>query len=47
MAGILTFSSLPAAIHAGFQVEQPFERGYVVRCQTLRGWLRALVVLKG
>lgn len=41
--GIVVFPSLTAAIHAGYQVEQPTQTGYLVRTRTADGWARALV----
>ena len=44
---MLTFSSLKAAIQAGFQVEGPYELGYLCRIQKANGlWARALVVIR-
>jgi hypothetical protein len=39
----MTFSSLEQALHAGFQVRDRTERGYLVRMRTAAGWLRATV----
>jgi hypothetical protein len=41
-----TFSTLAAALAAGFQVEDRTATGYLVRTMTQKGWQRALVVLK-
>ena len=43
MQGVLTFSSLAQALHAGFQVYYLTDHGYVVRSQTSAGWTVAVV----
>jgi hypothetical protein len=41
------FSSLTAALHAGFHVYDRTENGYLVRTRTTHGWALALVDLRG
>jgi hypothetical protein len=45
MAGIVRFTSLSEAIHAGFQVYDRTSDGYLVRTRTSAGWALALVTL--
>lgn len=44
--GVQVFKTLADAIHAGFQVYDRTENGYVVRIMTSKGWAQALVVLR-
>jgi hypothetical protein len=44
--GILTFTTLRAALNAGFHVYDRNATGYLVRTRTAAGWALALVVLK-
>ena len=46
MSGITTFTTLQAAISAGFQVYDRTLDGYLVRTRTSGGWALALVVLR-
>lgn len=39
--GILEFPTLAAALHAGYQVYDRTENGYLVRIMTARGWAMA------
>jgi hypothetical protein len=43
MYGIMTFSSLSYALHAGFQVYERTSEGYLVRTRTAAGWALAVV----
>jgi hypothetical protein len=43
MFGVLVFDSLAEALHAGYQVYDRYERGYLVRTRTSSGWAMALV----
>jgi Ca2+-binding EF-hand superfamily protein len=45
MAGIVSFTSLPEAIRAGFQVYDRTSDGYLVRTRTSVGWALAVVTL--
>lgn len=45
MAGIVVFTSISAAISAGFQVYDRTERGFLVRMNTAEGWAIAFVEL--
>jgi hypothetical protein len=45
MQGVMTFSSLEQAVHAGFSVYDKIERGYLVRARTTAGWALAIVDL--
>ena len=42
MHGVAVFGSLNEALHAGFQVYDRYESGYLVRCKTSSGWAFAL-----
>jgi hypothetical protein len=46
MTGIMTFTTLQAAINAGFQVYDRTQDGYLVRTRTAAGWALAIVVLR-
>ena len=46
MAGIVIFTSLAAAIQAGYQVYDRTSTGYIVRLRTPAGWAMALVTLQ-
>ena len=46
MAGIMVFTTLAAAIRAGYQVYDRIPGGYLVRMRTARGWAMALVDLR-
>jgi hypothetical protein len=41
----MTFTTLTAAINAGFQVYDRTQEGYLVRTRTPAGWALAIVVL--
>jgi hypothetical protein len=43
MAGIMVFTSVSAALRAGFQVYDRTSYGYLVRTRTSRGWALAVV----
>ncbi len=43
MAGIRVFTSLVAALRAGFAVYDRTSTGYLVRTRTSRGWALAVV----
>jgi hypothetical protein len=46
MQGILTFTSLQEALHAGFQVYDRTSDGYLVRTRTSAGWALARVLMR-
>ncbi|GAC1651927.1 MAG: hypothetical protein NVS9B12_00790 [Vulcanimicrobiaceae bacterium] len=46
MTGLLVFSSVSAALSAGYQVYDRTADGYIVRIQTRSGWAMALVNCK-
>jgi hypothetical protein len=41
----MTFTSLQQALHAGFELYDRSEHGYLVRVRTAAGWMRATVDL--
>ena len=43
MAGIMSFSSLSAALRAGFHIYDRTSDGYLVRTRTTDGWALAVV----
>jgi hypothetical protein len=45
MPGVLRFSSLTAALHAGFQVCGHTAGGYLVKLKTTRGWGLAIATV--
>jgi hypothetical protein len=46
MAGIMVFTSVAAAIRAGFQIIDRTSDGYLARTRTSNGWAMALVTAK-
>jgi hypothetical protein len=46
MSGIVTFTSLAAALKAGYQIYDRTQTGYIVRVMTSAGWALALVTCK-
>jgi hypothetical protein len=46
MPGITVFSSVPAALRAGYHVFDRTADGYLMRTRTARGWALALVDLR-
>ena len=47
MKGMMVFSTLAAAINAGFTVYDRTATGYLVRTQTTHGYALAIVDLRG
>jgi hypothetical protein len=43
MAGLMVFTTLAAALMAGFQVFDKTSDGFLVRTKTANGWAMALV----
>jgi hypothetical protein len=43
MAGIVVFSSVRAALNAGFEIYDHNAEGYLARIRTAAGWALALV----
>jgi hypothetical protein len=46
MPGLLVFTTLRAALNAGYHVFDRTDNGYLVRTRTAAGWAMALVVLR-
>ena len=44
--GVMVFSSLSAALSAGYAVCGRYDDGYLVRMRTQRGWVMALAAVR-